>query len=144
MKTEKVKIRKTWNGVRIYPVTYMGKQYVVDIIQRSGMQKYGCTGYKIFKYNEKWRLFKGHRKNGVCSDVIPNEIKMPEYVIELDSLSITGFRRYLPYIVTAIFKFYENKKKEEETSRKELENSKNWDGVIAPMGNDYAEKMEAQ
>ena len=131
MATEKVKIKKTWNGLRVYPVTYKGKQYGVDIIQKYGIQRYGCARYSIFEYNEKCRLFIGHRKNNICSDAIPNTLHiMPDYVIESDSLRITELRRFLPHILINIFDFYENKKKRTERIKKEIEEAKNKDGIV--------------
>lgn len=126
-------IEKKRRGWSIHPITYLEKQYTVDICpyRKASMIKksknYFYCMCSIYDYNQKDKKHKGQFlfETDIFSIIVG--LQRHIYMNEVDD---DVLQQYLSQIVTEIFRQMEREKKEEERRKERLETTARWNGIV--------------
>lgn len=131
-------------GWEIYPVSYKGKKYVIEIKIETGnidfdTLNFHCIG-SIYEYGEDKQFLRKHKRNRVFKKNI-TYLKIDEGVLFLPNTDIEALKKHLPQIAKSMFVLWENDAEQQDVlNQKSLECE--WDGIIDDVTDDKSHLSE--
>ena len=120
------------SGWRIYPITYDGKQYVVEIqLDRATLTAENCNIVgTIYNYSKRKNVFTGHKRKYVF-ETNANLLETKCGVIfNMKEIEHEDFQAHVQEIIESLFAKYEKWIKGKLEQKEQIQKAENWDGVV--------------